>query len=229
MARFPPSHPLIVAGNSVYQKRIRTIPEYSGSLLKPFSDNAKLGNGSSIIRKGKWKGLNGYYLTLEERATCPTTCHHWEDCYGNNMPFAIRFRPGKEMEIRLWNELAELNKKHKIGFVIRLHVLGDFYSVEYVDLWRKALQRFPNMKVFGYTARRGEDPISGAIQNARSEFPSRFKIRQSMQWHVEGSFSAISVPHDSAIVCPVQLGKQSSCAKCSLCWEVDRPIQFLTH
>jgi hypothetical protein len=229
MVRFPPSHPLIVAGNSVYQKRMRSIPDYKGSLLKLFADNGKLGNGKSIIRKGKWKGLTGYYLTLEERATCPKTCHHWDNCYGNNMPFAIRFHPGKELEIRLWNELAELNKKHRIGFVVRLHVLGDFYSVEYVDLWRKALERFPKMRVFGYTARNGEDPISLAIQYARSKFPERFKIRQSMQAHLPGSYSAISVPHDSSIVCPVQLGKQSSCANCSLCWEVDRPIQFLTH
>ena len=30
-------------------------------------------------------------LTLVERETCPKDCIHWDDCYGNNMPFAHRF------------------------------------------------------------------------------------------------------------------------------------------
>ncbi len=229
MARFPSNHPLIESGNSVYQSRIRSIPEYAGNLLKSFADNGKLGNGKSLITKGKWKGLPGFYLTLEERATCPKTCHHWSDCYGNNMPFAIRFEHGKALEERLYNEVAGLSLKYPNGFVIRLHVLGDFYSSKYVKLWEKMLFAFPHMKVFGYTARKGNDPISKEIQRVRYVFPSRFRIRQSMANHVEGSFSAISVPNDSAIVCPVQTGKAQSCATCSLCWELDRPIQFLTH
>ena len=31
--------------------------------------------------------------------------------------------------------------KHVNGFAVRLHNLGDFYSVEYVELWRKLLER----------------------------------------------------------------------------------------
>src|SRR5262249_24811065 len=33
-------------------------------------------------------------LTLEERATCPTTCRHWRDCYGNKMHRAQRWQRG---------------------------------------------------------------------------------------------------------------------------------------
>lgn len=229
MSRFKPDHPAIVSGHTTYPSRVRSIPEYDGTVLKPFADNGKLGNGTSIITKGKWKGLHGFYLTLEERATCPKSCHHWNDCYGNNMPFAIRFQPSKEFTIRLWNEVANLSLKHRDGIVIRLHVLGDFYSVEYVRLWEDLLKRFPNVRVFGFTARKGKDPISKEIQRVRQAYYYRFKIRQSMPEYVEDSYAAISVPGGNSITCPVQTGKAKSCATCSLCWELERPVHFLTH
>ena len=31
-------------------------------------------------------------LTLEERATCTSECLFWDKCYGNNMPFATRYK-----------------------------------------------------------------------------------------------------------------------------------------
>jgi hypothetical protein len=39
------------------------------------------------------------------------------------------------------------------GFMVRLHVLGDFYSTDYVQLLAVALTAFPALHVFGFTAR----------------------------------------------------------------------------
>ena len=71
---------------TVYPKSIKLPTEFD--TLKKGSSNKKL--GFKVTAK-KWTGKRLYSLTLTERDTCPTSCHHWEDCYGNNMPFAHRF------------------------------------------------------------------------------------------------------------------------------------------
>lgn len=78
-------------------------------------------------KKGKLKGAEVYTLTLTERETCPTSCHHWNDCYGNNMPFAHRIEHGEKLEARLIKEVKEICTKAKNKgrlVLVRLHVLG---------------------------------------------------------------------------------------------------------
>ena len=70
------------------------------------------------------------------------------------MPFAHRLEHGEELERRLITEVKEIcrlaaSKDRKV--LIRLHVLGDFYSVGYVEMWRKLLVLHKNLYVWGYT------------------------------------------------------------------------------
>jgi hypothetical protein len=49
---------------------------------------------------------------------------------------------------------------------MRVHNLGDFYSVEHVELWRTLLERHPALRVWGYTARwHSDDPIAVALSS----------------------------------------------------------------
>ena len=76
------------------------------------------------------------------------------------------------MEARLEREIEVLDVRHGGGFVVRLHVLGDFYSVEYVGLWRRLLRQYPTLRVFGYTARIDAKNylIAAALASAADEF-----------------------------------------------------------
>jgi hypothetical protein len=131
-------------GTTRFQKSIKPIRNVN--VLKPGSDNIKLGG---FVSAKKFNGFKIYQLTLIERETCPASCTHWRDCYGNGMPFSHRFRPGKELENRIeW----ELDHKRNEAMLIRLHVLGDFYSPEYVEFWGNMLANHQNVAVFGYTA-----------------------------------------------------------------------------
>ena len=120
--------------STVYQRSIKS--PYDSTVIKPGSNNKKLGFN---ITSKKWKGKKLYSLTLVERETCPISCHHWDDCYGNNMPFAHRFST-EGLEKNLEREIETLINKHPHGIVIRLHVLGDFYEVGYVQFWEDMLQ-----------------------------------------------------------------------------------------
>jgi hypothetical protein len=147
-------------------------------LLKSGENSAKIGK---VVTKGAWRGFPIYTLTLEERATCPTSCRHWGSCYGNSTPWARRWRPGPPLEWRLEREVAALELEYPGGFAVRLHNLGDFYSVGYVELWRALLDRHAALHCFGFTARIDsvDDEIAFAVARlVRDRWP-RFAIRFS--------------------------------------------------
>lgn len=200
------------------------------SLLVSGENSRKIGGK---ITKGRLAGQPIYTLTLEERATCPTSCQHWRSCYGNNMHLAKRVRHGPEFEARLEAEVAVLAFRHPAGFAVRLHVLGDFYSVGYVDLWRRLVNRHHNLFAFGFTARwEPWDPIAAALLFLVEEKWHRFAIRFSNAPVDECSTVSIEHPIQrppDAIVCPAQTGKTESCGTCGLCWHSRRRIAFLQH
>jgi len=213
---------------SIYQKSLRTPVE--GKTLKKGSGNKKLG---FVISRGIWAGKRLYSLTLEERTTCPTSCHHWEDCYGNNMPFAHRFTTNglSNIDLILEREIVTLLAKHKHGIVVRLHVLGDFYSVEYVNFWAEMLEKYPKLCVFGYTGREPQSYIGKAINEMNKS--ERCVIRQSRNFSYEAgsnwSYAAEESFEGSSFDCPEQTGKVKDCASCGLCWTTLRTVRFLTH
>ena len=221
-------HPAAIEGRSIHRKRVFDPKDYTGNVLKPVSSNKKLGNGSSFIVKGEWRGMPMFSLTLEERATCPRTCHHWQDCYGNNTAFAHRFQAGPDLELRLRAEIAQLAFCYPRGFVVRLHVLGDFYSPEYVQLWATLLQTYPSLRIFGYTARQG-DFIAADIALMNLTFRDRCWIRTSMREPNGRQLIATEIPGPDSITCPQQTGKTASCLTCGLCWAAPKPIHFVNH
>jgi len=220
--------------STIFQKSIKA-PE-TKIVLKKGSSNKKL--GFKITAK-KWTGKSLYSLTLVERETCPTTCHHWVDCYGNNMPFAHRFSTVGLTE-KLNKEIDILMDNHKKGIVIRLHVLGDFYSESYVRFWKIQLEKHPLLCLFGYTARKG-DNIAHAIW--RMNDPDRCVIRHSGNKEDDGeikftrdapfeenwSYAADESFEGASFDCPEQTGKIKDCASCGLCWITTKTVRFATH
>lgn len=213
------------AGNTIFPSRVFAASEV-GRVLKDGHQSRKIGKE---VRKGHRKGWPIFTLTLEERFTCPRSCTEWGTCYGNNMQAAERIAPGSELEDALVRELAELQSAFHGGFLIRLHVLGDFYSVGYVDVWRRYLTDFPALHVFGFTARLPGTEIGDALWDLASNQWDRFAMRFS---GMSGPLMASQmVPNDDtqSIDCPAQAGATDCCATCALCWQSDRSIAFRRH
>ena len=210
--------------STIYQKSVKD--PTTKTILKKGSSNKKL--GFKVTAK-KWTGKRLYSLTLVERETCPTTCHHWNDCYGNNMPFAHRFSIGG-LEQKLETEIAALIEKHPLGIVVRLHVLGDFYSEGYVRFWEQMLFDYPTLCIFGYTARK-EDNIANAIWLLNNRFNERCVIRHSGNKEAgdNWSYAAEESFEGASFDCPEQTGKLKDCASCGLCWTTKKTVRFQTH
>lgn len=212
-----------------YQKAVVDPTDKPELLLSGFN-NIKLGRD---VRKGRFRGYHIFKATLEERATCPTTCGHWRDCYGNNMPFATRLKHGAALEARLPGEIARLlGKRGRVGIMVRLHELGDFYSVEYVQLWGRLLEEHPNLACWGYTARQPNSEIGNAIAELVLKYGDRFAIRWSDGGLETHSTVSISEPEEcppNAFVCPEQTDKTIGCGTCGACWATTRNVAFLDH
>lgn len=234
-------HPAVRKGTPFFPGMVKPAAAMD-LLLKSGEHSRKLG---AKVEKGRWKDFPIVSLTLEERDTCPRSCAEWATCYGNNMPFATRILDDGTLTRRLWGELASLNARHPRGYLVRLHVLGDFYSVDYVEFWRQALIDFPALHVFGFTARQAPDPIGIALMQLVGEQLDRFAIRFSGGWLSPTAAEAID-PSDrwagamcaevvdtpdqaNGIVCPAESDPDRCCANCALCFNSIHNITFIRH
>lgn len=224
------SHPAVKKRTTIYLKTVKDAEDVK-RLIQPATTNAKLAGGKGIVTKGRFKGLPMYSLTLEERKTCPRSCQQWNSCYGNNMPFANRIdHTSTEFESRLKEEVNLLcTKKHPQGILLRLHVLGDFYSVTYVNFWIKLKKKYPNLQIFGYTHQASSSNIGRAIRKLN-------RLGAWIRWSDRKGPMGATVIHADAksvrkngIICPEQTGKTAGCTTCGLCWSVKKEIFFLEH
>lgn len=222
-------HPAVVNATSLYSISAR---RHTNSVLISGFNSRKIG---ARAVKSRWKGMPIYTLTLEERATCPRSCELWASCYGNKMHWSRRQPHGPELEDRLEFELRGLQYEHPRGFIVRLHILGDFYSVEYVRKWAGWLDKFPALRIFGYTAREETDPIGRELRELIKTRWLRFAVRSSGHKlrGTPGIPYTIVVKSETgakgAIVCPAQTDKTDCCGTCGLCWQSKKPIAFLEH
>ena len=217
---------------TIYKKSIFTLDDYKFKVLKD-STNIKLGKK---IVKGKYANYKFKTLTLVERETCPKDCIHWDDCYGNNMPFAHRFSAEDQnlLQKRIYQDL--LNSSNQL-LLIRLHILGDFFNVKYVKFWSIMLNTFKNIAIYGYTA----NNINSKIALSRDIAKEIIKLNRSEDSHIRfsndlaNSFSANSYDvvkpvKGESILCPVQEDKTANCGTCGLCWNQKyQSIIFKTH
>ena len=198
------------------------------NMLKRGKQNAKLGDKVTVKM---WKGMTIYSLTLEERATCPSDCEQWDNCYGDNMPFGHRFNhTDPQFWSHLHTALDQLNTKHQNGFIVRLHVLGDFVDIDYIERWLSCLEHYPNLHVFGYTHHRLNSELGRRINSGNKWMFERWRIRFSDDLNTEFSAHVASdTTTTGGIMCPEQQGWTDSCATCGYCWTSENPVVFIEH
>ena len=224
----PAFHPAARTGRTIFPSRVFA-PDELPRLLKSGHHSRKIGRE---ITKGPRRGWPIYTLTLEERASCPRSCREWLSCYGNNMQAAERIQHGPDLIQALEIEVAVLAMMHPAGFLVRLHVLGDFWSAEYVEFWGRMLATHPALHLFGFTAHDPVSPIGMAVAElVIAAGWSRAAVRFSGA--PGGLYAARVIAADEAdpdaIPCPAQTGATDCCATCALCWHSPRSIAFRRH
>ena len=113
--------------------------------------------------------------------------------------------------------LLEIKRANVAAF--RLHVVGDFYAVEYIHKWIDIARRLPEVAFFGSTRSWRCAYLEAPLLEFR-DMPNVF-MRASVDlthtdtpkkgwrvWSVEGK--GVPCPHDYGLV--------NSCAACKRCW-----------
>jgi hypothetical protein len=228
----------IQEGRTKFARSVKPVSAFA-HLLVSGHNNIKIGRD---VRKGHLRGYWIYTLSLEERKTCPSSCQHWQTCYGNNMPFAKRIDHTDPQFLPLLEaEIAELcvppahargKKAARTGVLIRLHALGDFYSYEYVEFWGRMLRQFPNLSIYGYTGRDFLSVIGARIQRINIEFGARCMVRFSnggLETMSTVSIGSVESCPPNAFICPEQTGGTLGCDHCGACWATKKNVAFLEH
>lgn len=221
--RLQNNNPAVIEGRTKFPNRITLISD-SSRLLIDGINSSKIGKK---VTKGRWAGMPIRTFTREERATCPRSCGEWNTCYGNNMQWARRHKDDGSMMPRLHEEIAILANRYPNGFVVRLHILGDFDSLEYVSFWDLMLQYYPPLRIFGFTARKRYSIIGRYIQSINQD--DRCWIRFSGDKRSLGSIVIAQESDSKHILCPAQTGKTDCCGTCGLCWTTPKLIEFIRH
>ena len=230
-------HSALVDARTIFPGNVRDVAESQRFLISG-ANNSKIGKA---VAKGPWAGMPIFTLTLEERATCPRSCAMWSGCYGNAMQWPSRWNVrDPEFLDTLRAEVITTARLHPKGLVVRLHVLGDFFSVRYVEFWAEMIGRFPQLCVYGYTARRTDADdaesreiaahISGLIDLCPERFAIRFSRTEPGAGHAIVVDEAVSDP--SVIMCPAQTHDTETCGTCGLCRAPSmrgKTIAFLRH
>ena len=236
----------IETGRTLFPNKVKSVSDGMGKTERAIkqSTNIKLGK---FVFKGRLTGAKIYTLTLEERKTCPINCTHWKDCFGNNVPFGIRYTYDKALMIQIENDLSFYNSKGK-PFLVRLHVLGDFPDIVYVTFWKEMLNKYNNLNVYGYTAHQLGTVLGNTLNEMRCD---RFMVRISgdinTEYNTALSYDDIrthkQLKTKQAFLCPTQIANKrdttlakkneqtltNSCGTCGLCWTSKKNVVFLTH
>lgn len=228
-----PTHAAMVENRTLFPSTVVTVTETEPDrLLVSGVNNRKIG---AHVEKGRLRGAGIFMLSLEERATCSTDCEQRGVCYGNGMQLARRHRIG-DVEVffeRLERELRTHIARYGM-ILVRLHVLGDFPSVAYVEFWSEMLAAYDGLNVYGYTRWRDSDEIGTAIEAVKRAYPDRFRIRWS-GLDYDGARVIDYKPETpvvpEGVVCPAQTDATACCATCALCWDApsSRNVVFIKH
>ena len=168
-------------------------------------------------------------FSLPVIVTCPGTtpfCHRF--CYGLNGWFKtanIKRINEKRLDATLEPDFIdtiteEIRKTRAPAF--RLHDVGDFYTVEYVEKWIQIAKRLPDVIFFGSTRSWRCEFLSEELKRLR-DLPNVY-IKASVDatdpldafgcgwsiWSVEGD--GMDCPHDYGLV--------ANCAECKRCWTI---------
>jgi len=236
LQQLSPDNPALREGRTIFPSTV--VGSFaSPRLLVSGHNNPKLGKA---VTKGERRGWPIFHLTLEERATCPRSCAQWSGCYGNAMHMARRHRHDAPFLALLKAELTALAAENPRGFMVRLHTLGDFYSVAYLQFWADMLDQLPALHVFGFTARREDADdaesrrIAKGIRWLTGQAWDQFAIRFSRPDTAPQSSIVLDADSDdpAVIMCPAQKLAPEACASCGLCWAPaarDKTIGFLRH
>ena len=170
-------------------------------------------------------------FSLPSGASCsPSACKtcFCEGCYARKLE---RLRPSVRDLFALESYLAWWFGSPNDPRMFRIHVSGDFFSREYLDMWLRVIRSHPGTKFLAFTK---QYDLVAAIN--REIFPGNFRL-------VLSAWPGVEMPSALLGYCPVaymQDGRETrvpmdampcsgNCSACAKCWELSGGQSVVFH
>ena len=101
----------------------------------------------------------------------------------------------------------------------RLHVVGDFYSLAYIEKWRLIIKSCPDIQFYGYTRSWRDPELLPALEELR-RFPN-VQLHASLDWTHKDTPSSdwrLTSIAGTGIPCSYEAKKVDSCMQCGRCF-----------
>lgn len=167
-----------------------------------------------------------------------TTCAvHCEGCYGergcynfsgvkrslaNNTELARNFPDFTERAL-----IAQLETMPD-GTEIRIHAVGDFFSLEYVQMWQRIVERFNNLVFWTYTKTEYADAFDGFANANIVKSIAHGKLNFGHCDHVMALYEELQTAGESVHICKCGVDPEQHCAGCHKC-SISDYVLFLEH
>ena len=202
-----------------------------GKIYNPFTNEWI----PELLKDGNSKTGKSVKCWAMSTSTCAVQC---SKCYGKRGFYS--FGNG----LKMLKRNAELATKHleffksaimaqcetfADGTEIRIHVVGDFFSIDYVNAWCDIVEKYPALIFWTYTKEQKYESAFDKYDNAnivKSVINGRFNFGHCS--HVMGLFKELKTAGESVHVCRCGVDDNQHCEGCHKCSESEF-VLFLEH
>lgn len=208
---------------------------------------------SSRASKISNKKNNGFSLPPSKQFSCPGETTACAKCYAKKGNFV--FANTKRLQQDNWevvnteeNIPAKLsNIMPKNSNIYRIHISGDFFSQEYVDMWADVIKAKPHTRFWAYTrsfhlnftklTRLPNFTLWASADEYNLKEAKQFvrRFRKSGTKLAYGPWDKEKEIPDNSFICPATSGKieaSGACEKCMLCVvkkRTNKNVVFIKH
>lgn len=219
-------------------------PEFGAIAPVLVDGNKKIGKGcyhfSTLPTTGEFT-FAVHEVEYTERGTCACTCKNAAGevtCYATKDKYNT---PGVIASLGIKTRLARrhldflrraiLAQIEADGVrVLRVHVAGDFFSPEYVDMWRAIARECPGVVMWTYTK-------VAAAENAFDDVPNFNVVKSFVPGHgnnygecgyILALYEALQTAGKSVYICKCGMQGERHCIECGACRTCDH-VLFIEH
>lgn len=187
-----------------------------------------------LLKKGNSK-VGAHVKTWSMNTS--TCCCHCEGCYGERGCY--RFASVKKAlalntdlarnELSFWTRaiMAQLATL-KPGTEIRIHCVGDFFSLEYVNAWHEIIKAYPGLIFWTYTKTQYESAFDDLDNANIVKSIVNGKLNFGHCEHVMELYEELTTAGESVHICRCGVDDDQHCEGCHKC-SISKFVLFLEH
>lgn len=182
-----------------------------------------------------------FTFSLPSKITCPGSSK-WcrEKCYGKRYERRrLKCRNAYDRNLAL-SKTPEKFSGLMIGVIpriitsFRIHVSGDFYSIEYIESWIKICSSFSNIQFWAYTRSWNVRTLIASLEKLRNlSNVQLFASTDTTMPLPSKGWRIAFIEEDSraeGILCPAQFNESITCLKCGYCFNQKKGnVVFKVH